>query len=147
MEKTRFKTLINATPEKVWKVLWDEDTYRQWTSVFCEGSYAEGDWKQGSKILFLSPGRNGMTSIITVKKPNEQMSFKHLGEVKNGIEDLNSEEVKKWSGAMEEYFLREINGQTELITELDLSEEHKAYFESTFPKALVRIKELAEQAG
>lgn len=52
MEKLNFNILINAAPEKVWKVLWADDTYRKWTSAFSEGSYAETDWKQGAKCYF-----------------------------------------------------------------------------------------------
>jgi len=43
---------INATKEKVWDILWNDATYTQWTSIFCEGSHAVSDWKEGSKILF-----------------------------------------------------------------------------------------------
>jgi hypothetical protein len=34
-----------------------------------------------------------------LKKYLEFMSFKHLGMVKNGVEDLNSEQIKEWPGA------------------------------------------------
>ncbi|HEU4860337.1 MAG TPA: hypothetical protein VFT15_10890 [Chitinophagaceae bacterium] len=61
MEKINFATTINAPREKVWKVLWDEASYRDWTSVFTEGSYAKTDnWKEGSKVLLLSPDGDGM---------------------------------------------------------------------------------------
>ena len=52
MEKQRFKIAISAKPEKVWDVLWNDQTYREWTSVFSDGSHAETDWKKGSKVLF-----------------------------------------------------------------------------------------------
>ena len=39
----KFEVTINATPEKVWDVLWNDLTYTQWTSVFCHGSYAVSD--------------------------------------------------------------------------------------------------------
>ena len=63
MTTLEFKIEINAPKEKVWGVLWNEETYKQWTSIFCEGSYAESDWKEGSKIHFLSPNGDGMNSI------------------------------------------------------------------------------------
>ena len=87
MNTLHFKTNINAPKEKVWKILWDDKTYREWTSAFMEGSYAESDWKEGSKICFLAPGGSGMFSIIEKKIPNEQMTFKHLGEIKEGKEE------------------------------------------------------------
>lgn len=45
MTTLEFKIEINASKEKVWDVLWNEETYKQWTSVFCEGAYAESDRK------------------------------------------------------------------------------------------------------
>lgn len=35
MEKLIFNTEIKASKEKIWKVLWDDETYRKWTSAFC----------------------------------------------------------------------------------------------------------------
>ena len=144
MQKHEFKVSINVSPEKVWKVLWSEDGYPKWTSAFAEGSKAETDWQEGSKVLFLDGKGQGMVSIIVRKKVNEFMSFKHIGTVSNGVEDLDSPQMKEWAGAMENYTLKPINGNTELIVEMDIAEEYKDYFIKTWPKALDKVKELAE---
>jgi hypothetical protein len=145
MEKLNFTINIKAPAEKVWQVLWNDATYRKWTSAFQEGSYAVSDWKEGSKIQFLSPDGSGMYSIIDTCKPNEYMAFKHLGVVKHFAELPNDEETKTWSGGMEIYSLREENGATILECTLDSVEQFKDYFQSTFPKALLLIKDIAEQ--
>ena len=146
MEKINFTTNINAPREKVWKVLWDDDSYREWTSAFTEGSYAEtDDWKEGSKVLFLSPGGEGMVSKVAANKKNEFMSFEHLGVVKNGVEDIESESVKGWAGARENYTLTDENGKTKLVVDMDSTDEFKDYFTKTFPVALEKVKELAEK--
>jgi len=139
-----FSILINAPKEKVWEVLWDDKTYREWTSVFMEGSYAVSDWQQGSSVLFLSPSGEGMFSTISKKVPAELMSFKHLGIVKDGQEQPMDEKTKEWSGAMENYILKEINGVTELSVIVDITENHEQYFSDTFPKALEKVKSLCE---
>ncbi len=144
MERQKFNIMINAKPEKVWKILWDDATYRQWTKVFSEGSHAESDWKEGSEILFLDGKGSGMFSIIEKLVPNEFMSFKHLGIINEGEKDLKSES-KSWNGAIENYTLKAINNQTELIVELDIEHEYKELFEDTFPKSLQKVKELAEK--
>jgi len=72
------------------------------------------------------------------------MSFKHLGVIKNGIEEAPSEETNQWSGAMENYTLKDVNGSTELIVEMDITEEFQNYFNEIFPKALEKVKELSE---
>lgn len=140
METLKFHSTINAPKEKVWETLWNDNTYRQWTSVFSEGSYAESDWNEGSKILFLSPKGEGMFSVIDKKIPNEQMTFRHLGEIRNGVE-----EPKEWANALESYHLKENNGKTELTVALDITDEFAQYFNDIFPKALNAVKEIAEK--
>ena len=144
MEKLNFKTVINATPEKIWHVLWDDDTYRKWTSAFAEGSFAQTDWKQGSKVLFLDGSGQGMVSRIAENRPNEYMSIEHLGEVKDGVEDTTSDRVKQWAGAHENYTLKKVNGKTELIVDMDITDEFKDMFAQIWPKALENVKKLSE---
>ncbi len=146
MSKLNFSVKIKASRQKIWHVLWNDATYRKWTSIFCEGSYAVSDWKEGSKILFLTPAGDGLYSTIAKSTANEFMSFKHLGVLKNGKEMPIDEETKKWSGATENYTLKEAEGLTELTVEMDITEEHKKYFEDAFPKALGKVKELSEQS-
>ena len=145
MEKQHFNISINAPREKVWDILWGKTSYPAWTSAFTEGSRVETDWKKGSKALFLDAKNEGMVSTIAENKPNEFMSIKHLGVVKGGVEDLDSEGTKEWAGATEDYTLKTVNGKTELAVDMDITEELKDYFLKTWPKALERVKELAEK--
>jgi hypothetical protein len=144
MEKIHFSMLIDATPEKIWKVLWTDETYRKWSSAFAEGSYAETDWKQGSKALFTDGKGSGMVSRIAENRPNEYMSIEHLGMLKDGVEDTTSDDVKAWAGAHENYTLKKVNGKTELTVDMEITEEFKEMFSKMWPKALKNIKELAE---
>ena len=147
MEKMTFKTEINATAEKVWSVLFGETTYPLWANVFSEGSKAETDWKKGSKALFIDPSNRGMVSKIAESIPYKFLSIEHLGMYDNGKEDYESEEVKKWAGAMENYTLEEENGKTKLTIHMDMNNDPNmvAFFEKTWPTALAKVKELAEQ--
>lgn len=145
MERQKFSIRINAPREKVWKTLWEDASYRAWTSAFSEGSYAKTDWKKGSKVYFLNSNDEGMVAEIADARPNEYMSIRHLGEVKGGVEDTLSERIKSWAGAMENYTLQTVDGKTELIVDMDLTEEMKDYFATTWPKALDKLKELAEK--
>jgi hypothetical protein len=145
MEKLHFKTSISAPREKVWEVLWGDLTYPMWTSVFAEGSNVETDWKEGGKVLFVDGKGQGMVSTIAKKTPNEFMSFKHLGTISNGVEDINSEKNKEWAGSLENYTLQTVNGKTELSIDIDVTEQFKDYFIKTWPTALEKVKELAEK--
>lgn len=146
MEKLHFTIQLNATKEKVWAVLWDDASYRKWTTPFCEGSYAVTDnWKEGSKVLFLSPGGDGMVSKVAANRPCKFMSFLHLGEVKAGVEDTESEKVKQWAGVLENYTLTEMAGKTLLTVDMDMIDEMKEYLSDAWPKALEQVKQLSEQ--
>lgn len=140
MTRLKFSVNINATKEKVWETLWADQTYRVWTAAFTEGSYAESDWNEGSRIAFLSPSGEGMFSVIEKKVPYKQMSFRHLGEIKNGVE-----EPKEWDEATENYYLEEKNGVTELTVEMGSMADFEQYLRTTFPKALEILKRLCEQ--
>jgi uncharacterized protein YndB with AHSA1/START domain len=139
--RLHFSVDIAAPREKVWKVLWDDASYRDWTSAFAEGSSAVSDWNEGSTIRFVDPsGRSGMQAIIEQKRPAEFMSFRHEAEIKDG----QVQPPADWSGAHENYTLTSRNGGTTLKVDLDAADEHRKMFEDTFPKALQRVKELAE---
>jgi uncharacterized protein YndB with AHSA1/START domain len=144
MTRLTFATTINAPKALVWRTMLDDKTYRKWTSAFQEGSYAETDWKPGSKALFLAPDGSGMVSRVAEHRPNEYLSLEHLGVVKNGVEDTTSAEVKQWAGARENYTLLENGGHVTLKIDMDTSDEHRKFFEDTWPKALAILKDLSE---
>ena len=60
LKKVSFSTSINAPKNKVWDILWYDETYRKWTSVFMEGSSAQSDWNEGSRIYFTDGKGSGM---------------------------------------------------------------------------------------
>ena len=145
MKRLAFSTIVRAPKELVWRTMLEDETYRQWTSPFHEGSYAVTDWSPGSKALFLTPEGDGMVSRIAEHRPNEFLSLEHVGIVKNGVEDVASAEVKQWAGARENYELREDAGQVTLTVNMDATDEYTQYFEETWPKALAALKEISER--
>ena len=144
-----FNIEINAPKQKVWDVLFGVETYPLWTTAFSEGSRVETDWQKGSKALFTDGSNRGMVSRIADNVPNEFMSIEHLGMYDNGVEDYESEHVKMWAGAKENYTLTDLGGKTNLhiFMEMDESEANKPMidmFAGMWPKALAKVKELAE---
>jgi hypothetical protein len=146
MQRLNYSIDIRASRAQVWRTLWNDVTYRKWTSVFSEGSYAVSEWQEGSKVLFLNPEGGGMSSVIAKMKAEEFMSFRHMGVVKGGEEFFDEEETRDWAGSTEDYTLREVEGGTTLTVEMDIDEKHRSYFEETFPKALEIVKTLSEEA-
>lgn len=144
MKKKTFSITIDAPAEKVWEQLWGKESYPVWTAPFASGSDVKTDWKKGSKAVFVDGRNNGMVSVIAENIPNEYMSIKHLGNMIDGVEDLDSPEVKKWAGSEENYTLKTVGGKTALTVELDLPDEFENHFDEPFPKALNELKKLAE---
>ena len=144
MVNLKFETEIKAPREKVWQVLWNDDTYRKWTSAFTEGSHAVSDRNEGSKILFLDGKGSGMSSIIEKKIPGEYMSFRHIGVIMDNKEQPENEESKDWAGAVESYALKEKENSTILTVELETTEQFEDYMKQTFPKSLEIVKTLSE---
>lgn len=145
MKKLEYNMEIDATPEKVWNIIIGKDTYPKWTAEFCEGSAVETDWKKGSKALFLDGKGSGMVAEIAENIPHEFLSIRHLGEIINGVEDTTSDKVKEWAGAHENYTLKSVNGKTHWKVEIDVAPDFITYMNDTWPKAMEKVKELAER--
>lgn len=141
IHRLQFSIEIKAEKAKIWNALWNESNYRDWASVFAEGSYAlSKNWEEGSKVLFLSPDQNGIYSIIEKHIPNKIMIFKHIANVVKGKEQAIDDESKKWSGATEIYTLTESTDTNTLTVDIDVLEEHLEFMSERLPKALEKIK-------
>ena len=151
MKKLRFTAEIKAPSNKVYDAMLglnDKTTYEAWTAVFNPTSTYEGNWEKGNKMLFVGTAENGekggMVSEVVENIPNRFVSIKHYGIIKAGEEITEGPEVEKWAGGLEEYSFSEKNGITTVKVELDAAEDFTEYMNNTFPKSLMRLKELCE---
>lgn len=145
METLIYEVEINAPIEKVWDVLWNSETYNAWTKFFAPDSSMRTDWKVGGKTYFLDGEGNGMVSTIEEMKKPEVLIFKHLGMIKDGKEDLESEEVKGWSGSLEKYFLSQNGYTTTVKVELATLPEYIGMLKSGFVQGFEAVKQMAEK--
>jgi uncharacterized protein YndB with AHSA1/START domain len=132
MKTLTFSIRIAASPQTVWATLTAPETYKAWTAAFIDGSYFEGSC---------------LTSVIAENRPHEYISIKHLGEVKQGVDDTDSEEVRAWAPLFENYMLSPAGSATEFRVELGTLPGHVMYLEETWPKALARLKAICEKSG
>ncbi|MCO4294778.1 SRPBCC domain-containing protein [Solitalea sp. MAHUQ-68] len=151
MHIVSYKTEIQASKEKVWSVLWDDASYRYWSSVFHPENHIVSDWEVGSKILFVDNKGNGAFATIAEKVPNEFISFKHLGwigawkELPLDFEVTINGKLMRFTEVTENYLLKGVSGVTTLTVEMVSAEsDWEDYGNEVYPKALQRIKELAE---
>ncbi len=142
MERLTYEIEIDASAEKVWDVLWSDETYREWTKPFDPTSYAESTWKEGDEIRFLTASGEGMYSVIEKKIDNELMSYRHLGMIVDG--EKKPFDKADWTDGIESYRLKEANGKTLVTAETDTVKEYFDFMNEKFPQALELLKKLSE---
>lgn len=149
MEKLHFDIIIHASPDKVFKTMLADKTYREWTSEFNPTSRFEGSWEKNAKILFVGTSaegkREGMVARIKDLIPNEYVSIEHYGLVNGDEEITTGQEIEAWAGSHENYSFNAVPDGTKVNVELDSNEEFKSYFEESWPRALARLKSICER--
>lgn len=151
MKKLQFKTAIKAPVAKVYNTmlgLEDKATYEAWAAEFNPTSTFEGNWKKGSKILFIGTDedgeKGGMVSEIAENIPNQFVSIRPYGILNGDTEITTGEEVEKWTGGFENYTFEESNGITTVVVDMSTTEDYIDYFNATYPKALNKLKLILE---
>ncbi len=140
MQRMQFLIEIKSPKEMVWKTLWEDKTFRDWSSFIDEGMYMTGDLKEGNEVQFISPSGEGVTSLVDNLIVNEFVSFRHMTDTQDG-----GKREKEWTGGTESYSLTENSGVTVLTVELDIPSGQEETFKVRLPKALERVKILAEK--
>lgn len=151
MKTKQFKIDIQAPVQKVYRTMLgldDKLNYETWAAEFNPTSTFEGNWEKGTKILFVGTDENGekggMIAEIAENIPNKFVSIRSYGILKGETEITTGEEVEKWAGGLENYSFEERNEITTVTVEIDIIEEYMDYFNTTYPKALSKLKELLE---
>jgi hypothetical protein len=129
--------------------LTNKSTYEHWTAAFNPSSSYEGNWENGSKMLFVGVDEHGamggMISKITEHIPQRFVSIQHVGMVQAGIEITDGPEVEQWANGLEQYTFEEHNGITTVIVNMDAAEDFEGYMNDTYPQALALLKASCEQ--
>lgn len=143
MDKMQFSVEINATREQVWDTLWQDETFRQWAGIIDPGTYMLGTLEQGNEVQFISSVNGyGVTSLVEKLMPGEFLLLKHRADTQ---EKGKRERENEWTGGEESYSLSEKNGVTTLTVEFDVPPELKQEFKVSYPKALEKVRVLAER--
>ena len=138
----RFSIEIHAAKDRVWDTLWQDETFRDWASIIDPGTYMVGDLREGEEIQFISASSGyGVTSLVEKVVAGEYLLLRHRADTQD---DGKREREKEWTGGEESYSLAEKEGTTTLTGAFDVPPELEDYFEANYPKALERVKALAE---
>jgi hypothetical protein len=143
MKEMQFSIEINATKERVWDTLWQDETFREWASIIDPETYMVGDLKEGNEIQFISGSSGyGVTSLVEKVVAGESLLLKHRADTQ---EVGKRERDDEWTGGEERYSLAEKDGITTLTVAFGVPPELEEQFKVNFPKALERVKVLAER--
>ena len=138
----QFSIEIEASREKVWQTLFDDKTFRDWGSIIDEGQYMVGELAEGNEVQFISSEGLGVTSFVEKLIPHEYIAFKQVADT---MDSGKQEREKEWTGGKESFELAETNGITNLTVNIDIPPGLEEIFQDRFPKALERVKILAEK--
>ena len=143
MKEVQFQVEIIATKTKVWATLWNDETFREWAGIIDPGTYMTGELKQGNEVQFISAENGyGVTSLVDKLVENKLLVLKHRADT----QDTGSRDRKdEWTGGTETYLLAEIGDTTNLSVTFDVPLDMEEYFNTNYPKALARVKLLAER--
>ncbi|HMO60789.1 MAG TPA: hypothetical protein PKC39_05275 [Ferruginibacter sp.] len=151
MIKKQYSIRIEAPVTKVVDTmlgLTNINTYEQWTAAFNPTSTYEGSWDEGSNIRFVGIDKEGkkggMLSRIVSHVPNSFVSIEHYGMFEGDKEITEGPLVAQWAGGKENYSFEPNGNATQLLVEVDVTEDHADYFDSTYPKALQVLKQITE---
>jgi hypothetical protein len=145
MQEMRYSIEIQATKERVWNTLWQDETFREWAGLIDPGTYMVGDLQEGNEVQFISSENGyGVTSLVEKLTAGEFLLLRHQADTQ---EAGNQEREKEWTGGKESYSLAEKDGATTLTVTFDVPPEMEEYFKINYPKALERVKVLAERTS
>lgn len=143
MVELNYTIKINATKRKIWAVLWEDQTFREWANLIDEGTYMKGELKEGGEVEFISSVNGyGVTSFVERLIPEEFVRLKHLADTQEYGSDHRE---KEWTGGSESYRLSEVEGLTELTLIMDVPDDLENYFSTVYPSVLSSIKALSER--
>lgn len=149
MKKIHYQIDVQAPVKKVVERMLSKDTYKLWAAEFNPTSDFEGGWNTGDKIYFTACDeagkKSGMVAKVVEHTPNKLVSLRHYGILEDGVEITEGPAVEGWAGAMENYYYEEQDGVTNVRIECETHDDYIDYFDTAWPKALQKLKEIAEK--
>ncbi|MBE0601310.1 MAG: SRPBCC domain-containing protein [Firmicutes bacterium] len=144
MKPLTFSLSIQAAAHRVWQTLWEDASFRNWSSLIDEGTYMQGDLRQGQEVQFLSSVNGyGVTALVEALVPDAFVQFRYQADTQGGGQQTRE---NQWTGGTEQYILQEQKSGILLTLKMDVPPDLIQTMQSRVPKALDRIKALAERS-
>lgn len=143
MNELQFSIEINAPTARVWDTLWQDETFRDWASIIDPETYMVGDLQEGNELQFISAASGyGVTSRVEKLVVGKFLRLRHRADTQDDGKRAREDE---WTGGEESYSLAEKDDTTTLTVAFDVPPEMEEMFRVNYPKALARVKVLAER--
>lgn len=142
MNEVQFKIEIKASRECVWRILWEDETFREWAGLIDPGTFMAGGLIEGNTVQFISAGGYGVTSLVAKLIPNKYVLFKHQADTQDEGSNVREDQ---WTGGDEGYTLTYQDGVTALVISFQVPVELEKIMRERYPKALQRVKEFSEK--
>ena len=101
-----------------------------------------GELAEGNEVQFISSEGLGVTSFVEKLIPHEYIAFRQVADT---MDSGKQEREKEWTGGKESFELSEKNNSTNVTVTIDVPPGLEEIFKVRFPKALARVKILAEE--
>lgn len=141
MKLLHYQIQIDAPAEKVWEVLFTQDSNKRWPSALNENTYFEGNWEQGSTMRFLDQENNGMYNLVVKNSHGIELAMKHLGWILDG--ELSPQD---WEDSTVSYILESNGNGTMLHAKVNSLDEFVDFFNSKYPQNFEKVKMLSEKS-
>jgi hypothetical protein len=115
--------------------------------VGCQTNPVRDDDRSAGISGLGNDAERGELPPLDVGVQHEFLSIRHLGFIAKGIEDIESDAVRAWTPAYENYTFTSVSGGTRLVVDQDLTADFEEFMQDTWPKAFALLKELCEDKG
>ena len=146
MPQLHYSIQIEQDPLTVHHVLVDKEAYATWTYSFGSACCFDGDWSEGSQMVFTFAGDHqshwDMVALVDKNRPGELIQLRYVGSSAGTVQaPLN------WNSALETYRFVPISQGTQLSCTLEVDNNAACieFFDQAWPAALQRLKDLCEQ--
>jgi len=147
LEMLHFETVIDNSPENVFRIMLESEAYSTWTKPFNPTSRFTGSWEKGERILFHGTDDEGKTGgmLCRIREniPGKFLSIESLREVVDGKEVPG--EGNAWKGALENYSFNSLGEKTLLCVDTDVPADFKLSFLKAWPEAHEILRSLCEK--
>ena len=141
MQTHKVSIRINTPKEEVWWIMFDDEGYRQWTSVIDPGSYFRGSWEEGAAIHFLNDEGKGVMPTVVTHRLFMFDTVMHQRPIQHDKDQREGADADLYP-AFTEVAFSEFQVVTRVDTAMDSPDVNVNEVDQLFPRAPHRLKKL-----